>query len=205
MAVPTTYFTSTKNVSGMFEKIRQAGVPDRFSHTFLKQLGFTSSSDRPIIPMLRALGFIDDSGTPTDRYRRYKDKPRAPQVMAEAIREAYADLFTLDQSAQSSSHEDLKGMFARLSDKGDDIAGKMAGSFEALAALADFSSPEEESPPPDDEEAEDSLPGDDALPPPPPGELGVLQLRHDIHVHLPITTEIEVYHAIFRSIRENLS
>ena len=33
---------------------------------------------------------------------------------------------------------------------------------------------------------------------------GTIVLRHDVHIHLPVSTDIKVYDAIFRSIRENL-
>ena len=205
MSVPTSYFTSTKNVPAIFQAIQTAEVPERFSHNFLKQLGFASSSDRPFIPMLRALGFIDDSGVPTERYRRYKDRPRSSAVMGEAVRDAYGAVFAIDQSAQERTYEDVKGIFARLSSKGDSVASKMAMSFKTLAEMAEFQSVSQES----HEEPEPlELPEPPkALPPggdsEKPGNDAPIRLHHDIHVHLPITTDIDVYHAIFRSLREN--
>jgi hypothetical protein len=197
MSLPTSYFTSTKNVEAMFEAMQTAGLPERFSYNFLKQLGFTSSSDRPFIAMLKALGFVDDSGVPTDRYRRYKDRPRSATVMGEAVRDAYSDVFAIDQSAHERSLEDLKGIFARLSTKGESVVSKMAASFKTLAGMAEFRPLELDST--EEEPSEDELP---ATPIPDSGGMPI-GLHHDIHVHLPITTDIDVYHAIFRSLREN--
>ena len=204
MPVPSAYLTKAESAAPILSAIQRAGVPERFTHEFLqKQLGFTSSADRPVLSVLKALRFLDDSGVPTERYRRYKDPSQAPQVMAEAMREAYADIFAADQGADRLTGTQLRGMFGRISGKGDAVTRKMASTFTALAALADF----------------DAMPGE-AVPPAGIGEHtheendatgaanrdsgAALTLRHDVHVHLPASTDIAVYNAIFRSLRENL-
>ncbi len=187
MPVPTTYFTSTRNVATMFGAIQKAGVPEKFSHTFLKNLGFTSSSDRPLIPMLRALRFIDDTGAPTERYRRYKDRPRAKEVLAEALRDTYSELFAIDQEAHKKTVKDLDGMFARLSEKGESVVSKMAGTFKVLAELADFTAPQADDV--DRADEADEAPGPEDVPPPQDevGRLDAIRVHHDIHIHLPAT------------------
>jgi hypothetical protein len=45
MSVPA-YMLTVKNPPRVFQTVRDAGVPDRFTHSFLKQLGFASSTDR---------------------------------------------------------------------------------------------------------------------------------------------------------------
>lgn len=132
--------------------MQRAGVPKRFTYDFLKQLGFASSGDRPVISVLKALRFLDDSGVPTERYRRFKDPAQARGVLAEAMREAYADVFTVDQAANGRTTNELKGIFARLSDKGDAVNTKMATTFKTLADMADFSAPPATTPSPPVEE-----------------------------------------------------
>ena len=204
MAVPTTYLTSTKNLGGILEALQKATLPSKFTYDFLKKLGYPSSTDRPIIPLLKAMRFVDDGGTPLDRYRRYKDATQARAVMAEGIREAYTDVFGVDQNAQNLSNDELKGIFARLSGKSDSVAEKMALTFKALSNHANFAAP------PAIQESMVSRDGhesaDDAKPvthDAPRAELPALQLHHDIHIHLPPSTEIAVYDAIFRALRQN--
>jgi hypothetical protein len=43
MTVPTAYMTSFNKVPNILEAVRKAGVPERFTYEFLKQLGFASS------------------------------------------------------------------------------------------------------------------------------------------------------------------
>lgn len=133
MAVPTAYLTSTKNTANIFTAIQKASVPpNSFTHEFLKQLGFQSSGDRPIIPVLKAIGFLDESGRPTELYRLYKDPAQAKRALAKGIRTGYADLFAIDNEAHKRSGKDLAGMFARLSDKGDSVTAKMGLTFSGV-------------------------------------------------------------------------
>lgn len=212
MAVPSAYLMSTKNTPSIFAAIQKASVPTQgFTHEFLKNLGFASSGDRPIIPVLKAIGFLDQSGKPTDLYRTYKDPAQARRVLAKGIRTGYADIFAIDNQAYEKSTKELAGMFARLSDKGDAVTVKMATTFNALAALADFSEAEQGGAGESDngsgggggQEVQGGGSGD--------GHesgggfgAGTLALRHDIHVHLPLSTDVAVYDAIFKSLRENL-
>jgi Family of unknown function (DUF5343) len=208
MAIPTAYLTKVRNLDAILDAIQKAGVPEKFSYEFLKHLGFASSSDRPIIAVLKALRFLDDSGTPLDRYRRYKDPRDARGVMAEALREAYADLYTVHQRAHELSVSDLQGLFGRLAGKGESVNEKMASTFKALANRADFAAapsngrPAEVPPVEGAKRQEDRAAGQ--VEPRPSGVSGDMTLRHDIHLHLPATAEIEVYDAIFRSLRANL-
>jgi hypothetical protein len=204
MAVPSAYLASTKNTRSILEAAQRAGVPERFTFEFMKQIGYGSSGDRPMIPVLKSIGFLTESGQPTDRYRRYKDPATAQAAMAEGLREAYADLFGIDTDAHTKSVGELKGMFSRLSDKGESVNSKMAATFKALAELADFrisGSPFAAS-----SDGNTSSKVEVASPPAnPPSNGGVLSLRHDIHIHLPASTDIAVFNAIFRALKETLS
>ena len=78
----------------------------------------------------------------------------------------------------------------------------MARTFKALADQADFNAL-----PADGAEGAETAAAtrEEEVRPPAEGAGGaVLTLRHDIHIHLPESTEIAVYDAIFRSIRNNL-
>jgi hypothetical protein len=212
MAVPTAYLMSTKNAVNIFASLQKAGVPEVFTYDFLKQLGYASSGDRPIIPVMKAIGFLDDSGRPTELYRKYKDPTLAKSVMAQGLRAGYADLFAIDTEAYTKTTQQLTGMFGRLSDKGEAVTQKMASTFKALAALADFSSSAVAAEAPRPDEAAVAPVRTQNSPDPVEAQLSpgskqagsVFSLRHDIHVHLPLSTDVAVYDAIFRSLKANL-
>ena len=197
---------SVKNVPEIFTALGSAGVPDRFTHEFLKQLGFTSSNDRAFPAVLKTLRFLDDNGVPTDRYRRYRDASIARAVMAEALRDAYSDLFKVNEKAQDMTNANLTGAVKRITGKTDSVSQKIASTFKALSKLADWSggTPIAAATAPDVHDEPPTTPPD-ATPTTVP-ELGpslLPSLHHDVHIHLPVSTNVQVYDAIFRSLREH--
>jgi hypothetical protein len=143
MPFPTAYLTTTKNVDGLFNAIQSAKAPAKFTQRFLEQLDFKSSSDRLFINVLKALGFLTADGTPTPRYFDYLDQSQAGRVLAEAIEEAYADLFQVRRDAQKMERPELKGKIKTLTQGqvSDAVVEKMATTFLALVKLADWEAP----------------------------------------------------------------
>jgi hypothetical protein len=186
--------TSTKNLSAILDKITSAGAPPRFSHEFLKTLGFTSSNDRTVIKVLKALGFLSGDGTPTERYNEFRNPSRSGAALAGGLREGWSDIFLADQQAPGRSSTELVGLFKNVTGKGDSVAQKMATTFKALADRADFAAAPDvlvAEPAPDPQRTER------------PEPVGVL-LHHDVHIHLPPTSDVAVYTAIFRALRAEL-
>lgn len=198
MSLP--YMASARNVPDILSAIREASVPERFTHEFLKRLGFNSSNDRGVIPVLKALRFLDDNGVPTDRYKAFRDESLGGAIMAEALRDAYSDLFAVAENANELPPAQLKSSLKRVSGKGDSAAEKMTATFKAFDQAADWSAPlaEPESATSGEEsEAPSSTPETAGQGP------ATISMRHDIHVHLPTSTDVKVYDAIFRSLREH--
>ena len=146
MALPTSYLTTVKNLGSILNAIRSAQAPDKFTYSFLESLEFKSSSDRLISGVLKSLGFLDDAGKPTERYFRYLDQSQSERVMAEAVREAYEDLFRVNINAHQLSKQEVINKFKTLSQGklSDSVLDKMAMTFSTLVKHADFSSPPKE-------------------------------------------------------------
>jgi len=186
-------------------RVKTAGVPDRVTFEFLKTLGFKSSNDRPIITVMKAIGFLDGSGAPTALYKAYRGND-GPRVLAAALREAYRDLFVAHTSAHKLSIDDLKGIIASKTTKGEPTVLRIAKTFSTLAKAADFSSEAS------DDVEDDSDEVDAAEPERIRSELPQIShprhssptFHYNIEIHLPTTTDVTVYNAIFRSLRENL-
>lgn len=213
MAVPKAYLTSTKNVKGILTAIQQAQAPKQFSNTFLVNLGFKSSADRLFIGVLKALGFLNANGNPTPRYFEYLDQTQSARVLAEAMREAYADLFELNVNAHKWTRAEVKNKLKTLTQGqfSDDVLSKMATTFGALAAEADFEAVEPaEVPQPtkDVEEAEEETStGDGHEPSGLAGRTsvgGLGGLVYNIQIQLPESRDPAVYDALFRSLKTHL-
>lgn len=203
MALPSAYLTSFKNVDAILTAIQSAQAPPRFTQKFLEGLGFANANDRLFINMLKALGFLTETGIPTKRYHQYLDKTQSRLVMAEALRDAYADLFQVNVKASDMSNVDVKNKMKTLSEGqfSDRVLTQMSGTFKAFTKNADFGgqppAPHKEQPEPlenkDVQEHRTRVPVE---------RLG--GLAYNINIHLPESRDQAVYDALFKSLREHL-
>jgi hypothetical protein len=205
MALPSAYLTSIKNVPGILDAIRKAQAPSRFTQKFLEGIGFTSTSDRLIINVLKSLKFLSETGEPIARYHQFLDQSQSKKVLADGVHEAYADLFQINRNANTMSRADIKGKMKTLSQGqySDTVLDKMASTFKALSEQADFSS---RSTAPDASQGVDEPALDRSLPEQslPGNGLTFAGLNYNIHLHLPESRDPAVYDALFRSLREHL-
>jgi hypothetical protein len=189
------YMSAVKNLPAIFQKIQDGTAPDKFTVDHLKKLGFTSSNDRAVIPLLKDLGLLNDDGTPAPRYHAYRDKSRSKAVLGEALRDAYADIFHLTEKPTKTDKQAIEGLFKSTHNTSDVVAERQAMTFLALLDLADIGPAQTKKEV--KEETAVKLSGAEL----PAGALG---LRYNIEIHLPATKDIEVYNAIFRSLKEHL-
>ena len=190
--------------------MRNARAPKQFSRRFLEGLGFKGSADRLVIGVLKALGFLDDKGQPTQRYFRYLDASQSKKVLAEGIREAYSDLFEINVNAHTLSRTDLINKMKTLSQGQltEAVLDKTAATFKALSSHADFSGPSpvtEETAPPDALTLEEEgLPVEEVPPTPEIRDEMKLGLVYNIQLVLPESRDPAVYDAFFQSFRKHM-
>lgn len=203
MGLTNAYLVANGRVPEFFKRIQDGQAPDQFTSQLLKDWGFGSSNDRAYIPLLKALGFLSPDGKPTSRYHAYRDHSRSKQVMAEALRDAYSDIFLIKESPGTGDKVAVNGKFKSYHNASDVTASLMTKTFLSLAELADFkgSTPMKNSISNQKEPIEISL-----EPSPSPTKVigKSLGLSYNIQIHLPATKDVEVYNAIFKSIKEHL-
>jgi hypothetical protein len=74
-------------ITKILEKITEAQQPDRFTQDYLTtKLGFSGGSARPVIPLLKRLGFLSSDGTPTQLYSKFRNPETRGIAMAQALR-----------------------------------------------------------------------------------------------------------------------
>jgi len=205
MALPTSYLTTTRNLKGILTAIQNAKAPEAFTVRFLNSLDYKASADRLIIGVLKSLGFLDEAGKPTDRYFAFLDQTQAPAILAEGIRDAYADLFQVNLKANEMTRNEFINKLKTLSQGQltDSVLDKMALTFQALCSIADFSSTAKvkmEETKPEEELEERELPADPKQNVP----LNLGGLVYNIQIVLPETKEQAVYDALFRALRSHL-
>ena len=209
MALATSYLVSTKNFEGIMNSILNARAPERFTNKFLEDLGYKSSNDRLITGILKSLGLLSDTGEPTQRYYDFLDQTQSKKVIAIGIQEAYEDLFNLNKDAQNLSQEEVKNKLRTLTQgqKGDKVIENMARTFRTLCEYADWSNASTQPKPKVATKTEQEKPmaeglsfGNAYMSPTTNG----LGLHYNIQIHLPETTNMAVYDAIFQSLKKHL-
>lgn len=204
MALPTIYYQNIGKVPEFFQRIRDANAPDIVSQQLIKDWGFSSSNDRALIPLLKALGFLTSDGRPTQRYLQFRDNSESRKVMGEALREAYADLFLIKANPKASDKEAIQGKFKSVHNASDLTASHMTKTFFALLDLADLTHQPQSSPvavQPQPAAMPDTKTPDESHV---HSKVKFAGLHYNIEIHLPATKDIEVYNSIFKSLKEHL-
>jgi Family of unknown function (DUF5343) len=187
-------------ISKALEEIKEASTPDRFTQDFLAtKLGLKGGSPKPVIPFLKRTGFLGSDGSPTSLYKRFRNPAETGSAAAEALRKGHKALYQVNEYAHELNDGDLKGLVVQVSGlQGDSSTTKaIIESFRALKKFADFDATPIVT--------EEEIGGDEGLPLPLSGEqVGTLRFAYSINLHLPATSDVAVFNAIFRSLREHL-
>lgn len=185
-----------------FAHIQDAGVPTKVTISYLGQVGFKSKNDRAIIPVLRQIGFVDSSNTPTKLWRDYRNRSGAPATLASAIRRGYSDLFATYPDAHRKDNEALRDYFAAHTNVGDRALGAIVQTFKTLCELADFEAERGEPEPIDSSEGR---------------QLSVIPrqstkavtsaspaININVQLQLPATEDPAVYEHLFAALKKHL-
>lgn len=200
--VPTTYLLAYARIPAYFAALQQGTAPSRFTTDFLEALGFKAKNDRALVPLLKELRFLDDQNRPTPVYRDYLDPDNSKVILGRQVLAAYEGLFELVKDAHKKTGSELQGKFKTLKNATDNVAGAMAQTFANLCKIADIdgarSAPVE--PPPEEGQEPEELPAIAGA----AAQAAAASFHYHIEIHLPNTTDTEVFRAIFKALREHL-
>lgn len=202
------FVVSNNKIEPLLSRIRTATRPERMTMELLVTWGFPSSNDRAFPRLFRALGFLNENGQPTALYDRLRDPREYRRVLGERIRDLYADLFALDPNIHAAPDDEIRAALSRITGKDAETVKRYFSTFKTLVSLADLNAPAPVDPPaptpaPPAPAPVAATPATEppAVPPPPHRKS---EYHYNIQIHLPVTTDITVYNAIFKSLRENL-
>ena len=190
------YMLSNNKIQPIITKIQQAARPAKFTLDFLRTLGFTSTNDRAFIPLAKKMGFLMDDGTPTMLYDQLKDSTLTAKVLAAQIRILYSDLFAINTEIQRAPENEIKGAIGRVTGRDEEGVSRIYNTFKALCSISDFSIDTPATP--TQEKVEEVIPASVPI------TTKKNEFHYNIQIHLPATTDISVYNAIFKSLKDNL-
>jgi hypothetical protein len=208
------YVTNPGTLRTMLERIRESIQPDRFTGDFVEtKLKMKGGTAKSMVPFLKKMGLVSADGIPTDLYKEYRNKPRSSFVIAKGMQNVYSDIFDQNEYAYDLSDRELMGLIVQLTG-GDEKSRALKftlSTFKLLKEMANFDESEE---PVTQVVQENTKPtsGSDHF----TSQLLQYQgnqsvareesvnLSYTINLNLPATTNIEVFNAIFKSLKEHL-
>jgi hypothetical protein len=196
------YVFAYGNITKALDKIQQAAVPPRFTQDFLAtKLALKGGNAKPVIPFLKRIGFLGSDGVPTELYKRFRNPSEAGAVAAAALQKGFTPIFEINEYAQDLKEPELKGVVVQATglEGLSSTVRAIVGSFNALKKFAKFDESlvekNEEKTVSSEEVSETSHQ---------PSSIEGINLGYTINLHLPATSDIAVFDAIFRSLREHL-
>jgi Family of unknown function (DUF5343) len=206
MASKLPYVAQPGSMVKIFEKVREAQTPERFTGDFLQtKLAFRGGNYMQFIPLAKKLGFLGTDGRPTAIYKSFRNAGTTKDAMAQALKIGYKEVFERNEHADALKRDDFKGLVVEITglESKNRVVGLICSTFESLAKLADFSAvpsteKHEERGEEDDTERDGASRDSSAR-----RELD-LNLSYTINLVLPKTDDPAVFTAIFKSLRENL-
>jgi hypothetical protein len=197
------YAVKTGTLKAFLDRVKSKDleVPDKVTIAYLESIGYKSTNDRPLIRVLKSIGFIDGNGVPTQKFRDFRTE-LSGQVMAEALRKTYADLFKTYSKPLEKSREDLENFFAKAKPSvKKHVLGLYVDTFKTLVEFADFGAPPIEREGKEEEEKEEK--GMIKKQVVSEGQEGIT-INLNVQITLPVTNDAKVYENIFKALKEQL-
>lgn len=219
MALSKSYVHVYGQLEEFFKKIQDGQAPERFTQQYIKDLGYSSSNHRALIPLLKSLDFLTSDGSPTQRYHEYRNRAQARRVIGEALKEVYSELFTINENPSQSDRALIEGKFKSTHNVSDNVARLLGNTFFALMEIADLdhsSKPAASKLTPQigEKEIAKQVPLTDKPKSPQSQQvkstdsdapsIETPSLHYNIQIHLPASKDVEVFNAIFKSLKEHL-
>lgn len=131
------YTNVTNKLTEFLERTRSIGVPDKATTSWLASLGYKSKNDRSFIHVLEFIGFIDSTGTPTQKWLDFRGNDYK-KVLGNALREAYSELFKVYPDANMSTSDELWHFFSTKNKSGEQVISRIINTFKTLCEMASF-------------------------------------------------------------------
>lgn len=214
MAENLPYSNSVGTLMNMLEKIKSASTPERFTQDFVStKLAMKGGTAAGCIPLLKKMGFVASDGSPTDLYKEFRNPEKSRIAIGKAFRKLYQRLYEMNEYLHDASDEQIRGMVVECTggEKTSSSTKSTVATINALRKIADFDgasddgidaaepvvsriqSPEPSSPPPSPLHTSSHHQGTKGI-----------NLAYTINLNLPATKDIEVFNAIFKSLKEHI-
>jgi len=205
------YVTATGNVDRALTNIKVAATPPNVTQDFVKtMLKIPGGSGNQMTSYLKKIGFANADGTPTALYSKFRNPATSSAAAHEALKIGYKSLFSRNEYMDKLSDDKLRGLIIEETGQSGD-SNVVSLILACIKGIKKHIKPDEivasETPKLEKIETQKlpvipqhATPTDKHA-----GGTGVgLNLSYTINLHLPATTDVAVFNAIFKSLKENL-
>ncbi|MGI4836489.1 MAG: DUF5343 domain-containing protein [Janthinobacterium lividum] len=215
MAENLPYSTSVGTLVNMLEKIKSASVPERFTQDFVStKLAMKGGTAAACIPFLKKMGFVASDGTPTDLYREFRNPRKSRIAVGKAFKKLYQKLYEMNEYIHDATDQEVLGLIVECTggEKDSTVTKSTLSTLNMLRKISDFDIEGD-----GDVEAIDSTISKASIADPVTPAISQFQipaqhqsgskginLAYTINLNLPATKDIEVFNAIFKSLKEHI-
>lgn len=198
------YVTASGNIKKALDGIAKAATPPKISQDFVKSvLKISGGSGAQMTSFLKKIGLASSDGTPTPLYNQFRNPSTSGEAIAQAMRIAYEPLFRRNEYMYELSDKELRGLIVEETGQAHD-SGPVSLIFSCIKQLKAFSDFGSASLATDNRIIENISESQERK------EMHLsssgigLNIGYTINLNLPATTDIAVFNAIFKSLKENL-
>lgn len=211
MAENLPYSTSVGTLEKMLEKIKRASVPERFTQDFVStKLLLKGGTAFSCIPILKKMGFVSSDGSPTEVYQEFRNPSKSKLAVARAFRKLYQRLYEMNEYVHDATEKEILGLIIECTgvEKDNATAKYTLSTLMMLKKLADFGGEID-----DEIEVTSAQSSNSSQTQTPMHEIARMpsassgkgiNLSYTINLNLPATKDVEVFNAIFKSLKEHL-
>jgi hypothetical protein len=212
MAENLPYSTSIGTLEKMLDKLKTASVPERFTQDFVStKLAMKGGTAMSCIPFIKKMEFVATDGKPTDLYKEFRNPRKSRIAVGKAFRKLYERLYEMNEYVHDTTDQEVLGLIVECTggEKDSATTKHTLATFNMLRRISDFDN--------SDVQEQDILTSEHETIPKPifpiesnqntaqPSGIGKsVNLSYTINLNLPATKDIEVFNAIFKSLKEHL-
>ena len=200
------YIQATARLNAFFDKVRTVNQPAKMTQAWLTGIGFTSSNDRPLISLMKELGYTDGNGNPTEKWAELRGseavrKASLGRQMAVGYPEVFAQ-YPAEYIANSLTKEELKNFIRPKVSAG--TLNPIVATFFGLKNLATFANGATAS-------AATGVAAATGVPLPPVAVApavatsgSAVNVSINLSLELPATSDADVYDKLFEAMAKHL-
>jgi hypothetical protein len=198
------YVTAPGNIDKALVAIKSAQTPERVTQDFVKTvLKIKGGSGDQIASYLKKIGFVNSDGTPSPIYSRFRNVSTSGAAAMDALRHGYAPLYRRNEFMHKLDDSELKGLV--IEETGDSHDSSVPNLvLSAINALRKHAKETHAKAGESDSSEQQRKNAAEVLRVPSDDLRSGLNLSYTINLNLPATTDIAVFNAIFKSLKEHL-